>query len=161
MRPRPRMASRLLDTLRYFDGKSGSAGVVNSPYRSDSLVLLRFFRRGGQTGGSGSSSPLALFLPASRWIYAMELRCKVGLSGWMIRDTDLLSLLNPCPLHRVVAKNSVVYVTVFDSDILQGLRNFCRRHRHCIVFIHQVSVQSLEPDQSQAYLHPTRTSRIR
>ena len=71
MRPRPRMASRLLDTLGGFDGKSRNAGAVNTPYRSDGLVFLRFFRRGGQTGASGSSLPLALFLPASRWIYAM------------------------------------------------------------------------------------------
>ena len=140
MRPRPRMASRLLDTLRDFDCKLRNTGVVNSPYRSDGLVFLRFFRRGGQTGASCSSLPLALFLLASRWIYAMELRCKVGLSGWSIWDTDLLSLLNPCPLHWVVTEDSVIHVTVFNSDILQGLGNFCWRHWHCIIFIHQVSV---------------------
>lgn len=66
MRPRPRIASRLLDTLRNFDGKSRNAGLANSPYRSDGLIFLRFFRRGGQTGASGSSLPLALFLLTSR-----------------------------------------------------------------------------------------------
>ena len=155
------MASRLLDTLKNFGGKSRNAGVVNFPYRSDGLVFLRFFRRGGQTGASGSSLPLALFLIASRWIYVMESRCKVGRTGWSILDTDLLSLLNPRPLHWIITKDPVIDVTVFDSDILQGLGNFCWRHWHCIVFVHQVSAQSLGPDQSRAYLHPTRTLLIR
>jgi len=72
----------------------------------------------------------------------MELRCKVGPSEWPIRGTDLLRLLNPRPLNRVVPKNTIIHVTVFDPDILQGLRNFCRRDWSWIVLIHKLSVQS-------------------
>jgi len=53
--------------------------MVDSPYRSDGLVFLWFFRRGGQTGASGSSLPLALFLLASRWTYVMKLGVRLGL----------------------------------------------------------------------------------
>jgi len=122
------MASRRLETLEKFDRKLRDTGVVISPYRSDGLVFPWFFRRrGGQTGASGSPLPLALFLLSSRWTYGAELGCKVGLLGWSIRDTDLLGLLNPCPLYRVVPKDSIIYVTVFDPNILQGYGNFCRR----------------------------------
>ena len=146
MRPRPRIASRLLDTLRDFDGKPINAGLANPPYRSDGLIFLRFFRRGGQTGTPGSPPPPALFLLTSRSIYAMELGRLAGFSGWSIWDTDLLSLLDSCSLHWVVTKNSVIHVTIFDSDILQGLGNFCRRHWHRILCIHNVSVESPGPD---------------
>lgn len=47
-------------------GHRPGAEATNSPYRSDGLVLLCFFRRGGHTGASGSSLRLALFLLASR-----------------------------------------------------------------------------------------------
>jgi hypothetical protein len=133
---------------------------VDSPYKSDGLVLLWFFRRGGQTGASGSSLPLALFLLASRWTYMMELRCKAGPSDGPIPDTDLLRLLNPCPLNRVVPKNAVIHVTVFDPDIPQGLGNFCRRGRYWIVLIYKVSAQLPESDESQAYLRPAKTLQI-
>lgn len=120
MRPRPRIASRRLDTLRDFDGKLRDTGVVDFPYRSDGLVFLRFFRRGGQTGASGFSLPLTLFLLASRWTYVTEPRCKLGFPERSIWDTDFLSVLNPRPLYRVIPKNSIIYVTVSDPDILQG-----------------------------------------
>lgn len=133
---------------------------MNYPHRSDGLVFLWFFRRGGQTGASGSSLPLALFLLASRWTYVMKLSREVGLSEGPIRDTDILRLLNPSPLHWVVPKDTIIYVTVFDPDVLQGLGNFCRRGWRCIVFVREVSVQRQGSYESQAYLHPVRTPRV-
>lgn len=135
MRPRPRIASRRLDTLRRFCDKSRDAGMVKPPYRSDGLAFLWFLRRGGQTGASGSSLPLALFLLTSRWICVAGLGCKTGFPERLIQNTDLLSLLNSRSLYRVVTEDPIIYVTVFDSDILQGLGYFCWRHWRCIIFI--------------------------
>lgn len=112
--------------------------VESSTYRSDGLVFLRPFRCGGQTGASGSSLPLPLFLLASRWTYVTGLRREVGLLERSIRDTDLLGLLNPRLLHWVVSKNSIIYVTIFDPNILQGFGNFCWRSRCRIVLIRGV-----------------------
>jgi hypothetical protein len=66
MRPRPMIASRRLETLKVFRIRQWDGEAV-TPYRSDGLVFLWLLRRGGQTGASGSSSHLALFLLASRW----------------------------------------------------------------------------------------------
>ena len=114
---------------------------VGFPYRSDGLARLCFFRRGGQTGASGSSLPLILFLLASRWTYVPESTRKAGFSERSIRVTDLLCPLNPRPLYWVVPKDTIVYVTVFDPNIFQGLRNFCWRVRRWIVFIREFSVR--------------------
>ena len=134
---------------------------MNGSYRSDGLVLLWFFRSGGQTGASGSSLPLALFLLASRWTYVMELRREVRFSERPIRDTDLLRLLDPRSLYWIVPKDTIIYVTVFNPDVLQGLGNFCWRRWRCIIFIREVSAQFREPGESHAYLHPAGTPRAR
>lgn len=137
MRPRPRIASRRLDTLRQFYAKSRDAGMVK-PYRSDGLAFLWFLRRGGHAGASGSSLPLALFLLTSRWICVAGLGHKPGFPERSIQNTDLLSLLDSRSLYRVVTEDPIIYVTVFDSNILQGLRYFCWRHWRRIVFIRGV-----------------------
>lgn len=110
------------------------------------LLVLRFLWR-------SFVSPL---VEPTRWNWG-----EVGFPECPIRDTDFLCLLDSRPLYWVVTKDTVIYVTVFDPNVLQGFRNFCRRAGRCIIFIREVSVQSTRSDESQAYLHLARTPRIR